>query len=40
MKAQFGRRRWQRFDMLWSDFVALLAILASAAIVFHQVLGM
>jgi hypothetical protein len=40
MKLQFGRRRWQRFDLLWSDVVALVAIAASCGIVFHQVFGM
>jgi len=40
MKLQFGRRRWQRFNLLWSDVVALAAIAASFGIVFRQVLGM
>jgi len=40
MRLQFGRRRRNRFDLLWSDVVALLAIAASVAIVFRQVLGM
>jgi len=40
MKLQFGRRRWNRFNLLWSDVVALLAIAGGVAIVFRQVLGM
>jgi hypothetical protein len=40
MRPQFGRQRRNRFDLLWSDLVALLAIAASVAIVFRQVLGM
>jgi hypothetical protein len=40
MRLQFVRRRLQRFNLVWSDVVALLAIAASVAVVFRQVLGM
>jgi hypothetical protein len=40
MRLQFGRRKLNRFKLVWSDVVALLAVAASVAIVFRQVLGL